>query len=106
MVLETTVRFMRALLGYTGPLDIGYRYDARDGLYKVHDVNPRLGAMFRLFVGDNGMDVARAIYRDINRAAGAGLVHQDRPQVDPGIRRRDLRFSLYCLSGTVRIRLI
>ena len=64
VVLETTVRFMRAL-GYTGPLDIGYRYDARDGLYKVHDVNPRLGAMFRLFVGDNGMDVARAIYRDM-----------------------------------------
>ena len=45
-----------------GILDIGYRYDARDGRYKLLDANPRLGATFRLFVGDNGMDVTRAEY--------------------------------------------
>lgn len=45
-------------------MDIGYRYDARDGLYKVLDVNPRIGATFRLFVGANGIDVARALYLD------------------------------------------
>ena len=61
---ETTRRFMKAI-GYYGPLDIGYRYDARDGQYKVLDINPRIGATFRLFVGENGMDVARAMYLDL-----------------------------------------
>ena len=61
---RSTRDFMRAT-GYRGVLDIGYRYDARDGLYKVLDVNPRIGATFRLFVGDNGLDVARALYLDM-----------------------------------------
>jgi len=61
---EITRRFMKAI-GYRGVLDIGYRYDARDGLYKVLDANPRIGATFRLFVGENGMDVARALYLDL-----------------------------------------
>ena len=52
-------------IGYRGPLDIGYRYDARDGKYKVNDINPRIGAMFRVFVGENGMDVVRALYQDM-----------------------------------------
>ena len=52
-------------IGYRGILDIGYRYDARDGAYKVLDVNPRIGATFRLFVGTNGIDVARALYLDL-----------------------------------------
>jgi D-aspartate ligase len=58
------LRFMTSV-GYKGPLDLGFRYDARDGQYKVNDVNPRIGAMFRLFVGQNGMDVARALYQDM-----------------------------------------
>jgi len=62
-VYSTTVRWMKEL-GYKGILDIGYRYDARDGQYKVLDVNPRIGATFRLFVDHNGMDVARALYFD------------------------------------------
>ena len=63
-VVETTKAFMKAIK-YRGILDIGYRYDARDGLYKVFDVNPRIGCTFRLFVSDNGMDVARALYLDL-----------------------------------------
>ena len=63
-VEQTTHRFMRAIR-YRGILDIGYRYDARDGLYKVLDVNPRVGATFRLFVGVNGIDVVRALYMDL-----------------------------------------
>jgi predicted ATP-grasp superfamily ATP-dependent carboligase len=59
-----TRTFMKSI-GYRGILDVGYRYDARDGKYKVLDVNPRIGATFRLFVGDNGMDVARAFYLDM-----------------------------------------
>lgn len=63
-VAETTTRFMKGV-GYRGTLDIGYRYDVRDDQYKVLDINPRIGATFRLFVGENGMDVARALYLDL-----------------------------------------
>ncbi len=63
-VYDLTLRFMKAV-GYQGILDIGYRYDARDGLYKVLDVNPRIGSTFRLFVRPDGLDVARALYLDL-----------------------------------------
>lgn len=52
-------------MGYHGAVDIDYKYDPRDGRYKVLDVNPRIGASFRMFVSDNGMDVARAFYLDV-----------------------------------------
>ncbi|MGI8992314.1 MAG: carboxylate--amine ligase [Bryobacteraceae bacterium] len=63
--VETITRQFMKAVRYQGILDIGYRYDARDGKYKVIDVNPRIGATFRLFVGENGMDVARAMYLDL-----------------------------------------
>jgi predicted ATP-grasp superfamily ATP-dependent carboligase len=63
-VEKTTIEFMKAI-GYQGILDIGYRYDRRDGRYKVLDVNPRIGCTFRLFTATNGMDVARALYLDL-----------------------------------------
>lgn len=61
---ETTRRFMKAI-GYRGILDIGYRFDARDGQYKVFDVNPRIGCTFRLFVDSGHLDAARALYLDM-----------------------------------------
>ena len=67
-VEETTLAFMKEI-GYRGALDIGYRYDTRDGKYKVNDINPRVGAMFRVFVDDNGMDVVRALYQDMTGQA-------------------------------------
>ena len=64
--VETLVtRFMREL-GYRGPLDLGLRYDTRDGQYKLLDVNPRIGATFRLFVGENDLDVVRALHLDLS----------------------------------------
>lgn len=63
-VIEATCNFMRAV-GYRGIVDIGYRFDSRDGEYKVLDINPRLGGAFRMFVDRNGMDVARAMYLDL-----------------------------------------
>jgi predicted ATP-grasp superfamily ATP-dependent carboligase len=60
--VESATRSLVKAVGYRGILDIGYRYDARDGQYKLLDVNPRLGATFRLFVGHDGMDVTRAEY--------------------------------------------
>jgi len=65
---EMTRRWMRAM-GYRGMLDLGYRYDARDGQYKILDVNPRIGSTFRLFVGRGGLDVVRAAYLDLTGQA-------------------------------------
>ena len=64
VVDATTRRFMKEL-GYRGVLDIGYRYDARDGSYKLLDPNPRIGSTFRLFVGEGDVDVARLLYLDM-----------------------------------------
>jgi D-aspartate ligase len=64
IVATRTISFMRDV-GYRGILDIGYKYDSRTGEYKLLDVNPRLGMTFRLFVDTFGMDVARAMYRDL-----------------------------------------
>lgn len=63
-VSDLTISFMKKI-GYQGILDIGYRLDPRDGLYKVLDINPRVGQAFRLFVAENGIDVVRALYLDL-----------------------------------------
>jgi D-aspartate ligase len=63
--VEESVRGFMKAVGYRGMLDVGMRYDVRDGKYKVLDVNPRIGATFRLFVDTYGMDVARAYYLDM-----------------------------------------
>lgn len=77
-VKKTTEDFMKAV-GYRGIVNIGYRYDARDGQYKVLDVNPRIGATFRLFVDDNGNDVVRALYFDMaGQPMTSGLVREGR----------------------------
>jgi len=77
-VHRTTTEFMKTI-GYRGILDIGYRYDRRDGRYKVLDVNPRIGCTFRLFAATNGLDVARALYQDMTgQPVGVAPVHQGR----------------------------
>jgi D-aspartate ligase len=63
-VAHLTMRFMK-VIGYRGVLDIGYRFDARDGKYKVLDINPRVGQAFRLFVDKDGLDSVRALYLDL-----------------------------------------
>ncbi len=52
-------------VGYHGIVDMGFRYDERDGQYKLLDVNPRLGSSFRLFTSETGVDVVRAAYLDL-----------------------------------------
>lgn len=56
-----TLGLMKAV-AYQGPLDLGFRFDARDGQYKLLDVNPRMGATSRLFVASNGLDTVRTLY--------------------------------------------
>ena len=63
-VAQQTIDFMQQI-SYRGVLDIGWRFDARDGSYKLLDPNPRIGATFRLFVGTDDMDVARYLYLDM-----------------------------------------
>jgi D-aspartate ligase len=99
-VAQTTIRFMQEI-GYKGILDIGYRYDPRDGLYKVLDANPRVGQAFRLFVAKNDMDVVKSLYLD--------LTGQDQFSIVPREGRRwliedfDIISSLhYYQEGTLR----
>jgi D-aspartate ligase len=63
-VEQQTRSFMQAV-GYAGCVGIGWRYDARDGLYKLLDVNPRVSGVFRLFRSTNGLDVVRVCYLDL-----------------------------------------
>ncbi|MGH3261672.1 MAG: hypothetical protein ACRDNS_06730, partial [Trebonia sp.] len=63
-VARLAERLLRAL-DYRGIVDIGFHYDCRDGLYKLFDVNPRIGSSFRMFVADNGLDVLRALHLDL-----------------------------------------
>lgn len=61
---EITARFVKAI-GYRGVLDLDWRYDRRDGQYKLLDFNPRVGAQFRLFENEAGVDVVRALHLDM-----------------------------------------
>lgn len=64
-VVETQAVDLMEAVGYRGILDCGFRFDERDGCYKLLDINPRIGATFRLFVDSGGLDVARAFYLDL-----------------------------------------
>jgi predicted ATP-grasp superfamily ATP-dependent carboligase len=107
-VIETTERLMRRI-GYRGIVDMGYRHDARDGKYKLLDVNPRIGATFRLFVDAAGTDVLRALYLDMTgqprpvrapvRDGRRWVVeHHDLAEAAAAIRRRDMRPGAWLAS--------
>jgi D-aspartate ligase len=77
-VASQTKEFMRAV-SYRGALDIGFKYSERTGQYRIIDVNPRIGATFRLLVDTSGMDVARALYLDLtNQPVVPGTLRQGR----------------------------
>ena len=60
-------------LGYRGIVDLDYRWDPREGSYRLLDFNPRLGAQFRLFQDSAGIDAVRALHLDLTgRAVPAG----------------------------------
>ena len=61
---EESIRFCRAV-GFHGICDLDWRYDRRDGRYKLLDFNPRLGAQFRLFETEQGVDLVRAVHLDL-----------------------------------------
>ncbi len=63
-VTDLAVRLMEGVR-YHGIVDMGFRFDSRDGIYKLLDVNPRVGSTFRLFSAPDGGDVVRAMYLDL-----------------------------------------
>ncbi|MGW6060836.1 carboxylate--amine ligase [Streptomyces sp. NPDC055189] len=58
---DLAARFIKQI-GFTGVVDLDLRYDRRDGQYKLLDFNPRMGAQFRLFESEAGIDVVRAMH--------------------------------------------
>jgi D-aspartate ligase len=52
-------------IGFRGIGDLDWRFDRRDGKYKLVDFNPRVGAQFRLFETAAGVDVVRALHLDL-----------------------------------------
>lgn len=101
-IADITIKFMKDI-GYRGILDIGYRWDPRDGLYKVLDINPRVGQAFRLFLAEDGMDVVRTLYLDLTgQQVKPVLPREGRKWV---IENYDLESSLdYYREGTLTFR--
>ncbi|CAM5252527.1 ATP-grasp domain-containing protein [Streptomyces spiroverticillatus] len=56
-------------IGFSGIVDLDLRFDRRDGQYKLLDFNPRMGAQFRLFESESGVDVVRAQHLDLTGRA-------------------------------------
>ena len=63
-LLDLGSKFLHAV-GYSGIVDMDWRYDRRDKRFKLVDFNPRLGANFRLFITANEIDVVRAAHLDL-----------------------------------------
>jgi D-aspartate ligase len=63
-VEEISIRFLESV-GYRGAVDMDFIRDSADGVYKLLDVNPRLGGVFRCFEDTAGLDVARVMYLDL-----------------------------------------
>ncbi|MBA8824380.1 putative ATP-grasp superfamily ATP-dependent carboligase [Saccharopolyspora lacisalsi] len=78
--LRDRVTELLGRLSYRGTVDIDLRWDQRDRSYKLLDFNPRLGAQFRLFRDEAGIDVVRAAYLDLTgqRVAAGGAVAERR----------------------------
>ena len=52
-------------ISYCGISDMDWRYDKRDGKYKIVDCNPRVGMNFRMFESSAAIDVVRAQHLDL-----------------------------------------
>lgn len=92
-VADQTRRLLEGM-GYRGLAGVGYKYDPRDGQYKLLDVNARMSGVFRLFSAKNGMDVVRLCYLDLT---GQPLPHFD---VSPGRKwmlETDVFAALRCM---------
>ena len=67
--IERSARDLCRQIGYCGIFDTDWRYDRRTGKYLLLDFNPRVGAQFRMFEDDRGVDVVRAMHLDLSGRA-------------------------------------
>jgi D-aspartate ligase len=71
--IERAIRDLCKRTGYCGIFDTDWRYDRNTGRYLLLDFNPRVGAQFRMFEDDAGVDLVRAMHLDLSgRAVNAG----------------------------------
>jgi D-aspartate ligase len=70
------VEFCSAV-GFRGIADLDWRLDARDGVFRLLDFNPRIGAQFQMFETEDAVDVVRALHLDLTGRARPTL-----PQVE------------------------
>lgn len=97
-------------LGYQGPVDLDYRWDPRDDTFRLLDLNPRLGAQFRLFQDSAGIDVVRAMHLDLTGHAvtageavpGRALVVENFDPIAALAHRREGELSLRSWMASVR----
>jgi predicted ATP-grasp superfamily ATP-dependent carboligase len=75
-LVQRTVAFCRAV-GFRGIADLDWRLDVRDGIFRLLDFNPRLGAQFQMFETQDGVDVVRALHLDLTGRARPTL-----PQIE------------------------
>ena len=94
-MIDSVTRLVAAT-GFRGLVDTDFRYDANTGEYKLLDFNPRLGANFRAFVDDNGLDSVRALYLD--------LTGQAVPSVESGSGRRWLNEEVDVIASVKLMR--
>ncbi len=52
-------------IGYAGLSDLDFVLDRRDGVYRLIDFNPRIGAIAGMCATDDGLDLARIAYLDM-----------------------------------------
>jgi predicted ATP-grasp superfamily ATP-dependent carboligase len=72
-------------IGYHGIVSMDIRYDKRCNQFRLLDVNPRVGACFRLFVNTHGIDVVRALHLDLTgRDVPQGDQHDGRTYLAEG----------------------
>ncbi|MFD8231660.1 ATP-grasp domain-containing protein [Streptomyces sp. NPDC059696] len=91
--LATLAAELCRAIGYCGIADLDWRFDRRDGRYKLVDFNPRFGQQFRLFTTAQELDVVRAMYLD--------LTGQDVPDVTQIHGRGFIVGNLDAVSATV-----
>jgi predicted ATP-grasp superfamily ATP-dependent carboligase len=73
-VIEAAAHRVVQAAGFTGIVDLDFRFDPDTGQYALLDFNPRLGAQFRLFTDPTGLDLARAAHLDLSGRAVPGLL--------------------------------
>lgn len=86
-----SLRRLLSEVGYRGAFNIEFKFDRRDGLYKVIELNPR-PAWYISTIANLGFDIPWSIYRDARDL-----------EVEPAVPYEAGRYGLYELRDAVAI---